>query len=678
MADGISALAAAVGLAERWIDVAGATHEVAPDTLRHLLKTLGFPCDNDAEQAESLQRLTADRMRAGDRFMTSLSGRSGALTAAAFRAGTAQLTLESGERKSLRLRPGKDGRLRLPAIAEAGYHRLEQGERQMTVAVAPRQAYSVDDAAPGRDKLWGVAAQLYSLRAASGYGDFADLADLADRLAARGADALAISPIHALFPGTPSRYSPYSPSTRLFLNAAYAAPELILPPDITGQAPALPRGDNLIDWPQEAPAKLAWLKDVHVRFLAGTDPNLRADLAAFRQAGGEALERHALFEALHMRFAAQGSGWQSWPAEFHAPDGAAARRFAGAQGSALDFHVFLQWLAARGLAQVQERARRAGMALGLINDLAIGMDPGGSHAWSRPEDLLMGLNVGAPPDLINSDGQDWGLTALSPFALVADGYAPFIATLRAAMRHAGGVRIDHVLGLARLWLVPQGAGAVHGAYLRFPIEDLLRLIALESHRQQAIVIGEDLGTVPPGFRKTLRDAGLMGMNVLWFERDKRGRFIAPDKWPRQRLALTSTHDLPTVAGWWRARDADWQDKLKSRPADAESPDRRIRDRDRGQLWRAFQAADCAAGPQPTATDPTPAVDAAVAFLAKTSCQLAILPLEDLLGCDEQPNIPGTIDEHPNWRRRLPEMTRSLDEPPVRARLATLQRERSRS
>lgn len=678
MADDISALAAAVGLAEHWTDVAGATHEVAPATLRHLLTMLGFPCDSGAERAESMQRVVTDRIRAAERFMTAVTDRPSPLASIAFKSGTAQLILESGESKSLRLRPSKDGRLRLPAIAEAGYHRLEQSGRQMTVAVAPPRAYGIADAAPGRDKLWGVAAQLYSLRAASGFGDFADLAALAERIAARGADAVAISPVHALFPGTPSRYSPYSPSTRLFLNVAYAAPEMILPTDLRGSAPTRRPSDDLIDWPETVPAKLGWLQDVHARFAAGAGTSLREDLAGFRQAGGKALERHALFEALHMRFAAQGSGWQSWPAEFHAADGEAVLRFAAAQGAAIDFHVFLQWLAARGLAQAQERARRAGMALGLINDLAIGMDPGGSHAWSRPDDLLRGLNVGAPPDLINGDGQDWGLTALSPFALAADGYAPFIATLRAAMRHAGGVRIDHVLGLARLWLVPQGAGATHGAYLRYPIEDLLRLIALESHRQQAIVIGEDLGTVPPGFRSTLRDAGLMGMNVLWFERDKRGRFIAPDKWPKQRLALTSTHDLPTVAGWWRGRDSDWQDKLKGRPTDAESPDRRRRDKDRGRLWRAFQDADCVAGPQPAATEPAPAVDAAVAFIAKTSCQLAILPLEDLLGCEEQPNIPGTIDEHPNWRRRLPDMTRSLDEPPVAARLAMLQRVRPRS
>jgi 4-alpha-glucanotransferase len=676
--DDIPGLAAAVGLAERWTDIGGQTHEVSPTTLRHLLTTLGFPCDDAADRAMSLERLAGERIRAANSFMTATIGRAAALPDTAFKSGTARIVFESGAEQLLRLRVGKNRQLRLPGLLQAGYHRLEQGDRQMTVAVAPQKVYGVADAAPGRDRLWGVAAQLYSLQGISGFGDFADLADLAERIGLLGGDAVAISPIHALFPGTPARYSPYSPSTRLFTNVAYVAPHLTLPSAVVGQMPAAAQPSALVDWPQALPAKLAWLGEVHRRFLEQADDNLRAELAAFRQAGGEALERHGLFEALHMRFAGQGSGWQSWPAELHTPDGDAARRFAREQAGAVDFHIFLQWLADRGLAQAQGGAKRAGMAIGLIADLAIGMDPGGSHAWSRRGELLMGLNVGAPPDLINGDGQDWGLTALSPFAMAADGYAPFIATLRAAMRHAGGVRIDHVLGLARLWLVPQGAGATHGAYLRFPIEDMLRLVSLESHRQKAIVIGEDLGTVPPGFRQTLQDAGLVGMNVLWFERDKRGGFTPPGKWPRQRLALTSTHDLPTVAGWWRGRDADWQDKLKNRDPDPKSDERRARDGDRGRLWRAFAAAGCAAGPRPAADDPAPAVDAAVAFVAKTACELAILPLEDLLGRDEQPNIPGTIDEHPNWRRRLPDMTASLGEPPVAARIATLRRERPRS
>ncbi|HEY4135118.1 MAG TPA: 4-alpha-glucanotransferase [Alphaproteobacteria bacterium] len=678
MADQLAELAAAVGLADRWTDFAGQSREVAPVTLRHLLTTLGFPCDRPADLTESLRRIETMRADAASRFATAVVGHATALAATGFVPGKAQLIHEDGALRDLRLVAGPDGRTRLPAIREPGYYRLEQNARSMTVAVAPKRAYGIADAAPGRTKLWGVAAQLYSLHGPLAFGDFADLADLADLFAAQGADALAISPVHALFPGTPSRYSPYSPATRLFLNVAYAAPSLVLRPEIVGPMPRETVDGGLIDWPRAVPEKLAWLAEIHARFLAQAHGELRDDLAAFRQAGGQALERHALFETLQMHFADRGSGWQAWPAEFHAPDDEAVARFAEAHGIAIEFHVFLQWLAERGLAQAQERAKRGGMAIGLVADLAIGMDPGGSHAWSRPEELLMGLGVGAPPDLINGDGQDWGLTALSPFALAASGYAPFIATLRAALRHAGGVRIDHVLGLARLWLVPQGAGATHGAYLRFPLEDLMRIIALESHRYRAIVVGEDLGTVPDGFRKTLRDGGLLGMNVLWFERDRRGRFIAPDKWPAHRLALTSTHDLPTVAGWWRGRDCDWQDDLNGRAADARSAPRRARGKDRGKLWDAFVAADCAKGPLPAAADPQPAVDAAAAFVAKTACTLAVLPLEDLLGRDEQPNIPGTIDKHPNWRRRLPDLAEALGEPSVAGRLETLRRERPRS
>lgn len=662
---GLKDLAAAIGLADRWTDIEGREHAVPPEILRHLLTTLGFPCGSESASAESLHRHQAIQAQNAALFMTALAGKPARLPGG-FVAGAAQLVFEDGESRSLRLRPAKDGGLYLPTQQRIGYHHLEQGSRRMTVAVAPLRGFGVKDATGGR-KAWGVAAQLYSLPGAGAFGDVADLAALIERIAADGGDAVAISPIHALFPGNPERFSPYSPSTRLFLNTAYAAPRVILPPDIAGDAGGLEWAD-LVDWPQAAPAKEAWLLDVHRRFKARASEALRGDLAAFHREGGAALERHALFEALNAQLK---GGWQDWPEALRDPAGDAARRFEREHADAVAFRIFLQWLTARGLDAAQGDARAKGMAIGLIADLAIGMDPGGSHGWSRPDELLMGLSVGAPPDLLNSDGQDWGLTALSPFALAADGYAAFVATLRAALRHAGGVRIDHVLGLGRLWLLPQGAGATEGAYLRFPLTDLLRLIALESHRHCAVIVGEDLGTVPDGFRKTLENAGLLGMDVLWFERDRRGAFLPPGRWSKERLALTTTHDLPTVAGWWRGRDCDWQDRIKARP---DAAARKSRAGDRRRLWSALVKADAAQGAQPAPEAPEAVVDGAVSFIAKSGCDLAILPLEDLLGLEEQPNIPGTIEEHPNWRRRLPDLA-ALDAPAVRRRLDILRTER---
>jgi 4-alpha-glucanotransferase len=307
------------------------------------------------------------------------------------------------------------------------------------------------------------------------------------------------------------------------------------------------------------------------------------------------------------------------------------------------------------------------MRVGLISDLAVGMNPGGSHAWSRQQDLLLGLNIGAPPDLINARGQDWGLTGFSPQSLAASGYEPFIATLRAALRHAGGVRIDHVMGLARLWLVPHGAPPTAGAYLAYPLEDLLRITALESHRHNAIVIGEDLGTVEPAFRRRLAAAGIAGMDVLWFQR--RGRaFLPPRRWRSDAVAMTTTHDLPTVAGWWSGADIETRAAIGL----AAATEKVERAKDRASLWRAFGKASVANADQPASQDTGPAVDAAIAYTAQSPASLALIPVEDVLGLREQPNLPGTIDEHPNWRRRLPHSTsKLLDAPTVRARLKAL-------
>ena len=328
--------------------------------------------------------------------------------------------------------------------------------------------------------------------------------------------------------------------------------------------------------------------------------------------GGDALHEHALFEALH---AERPGNWVDWPAGWRQGDAAAVR-----------YHLFLQWIAARSFAAAQTAARAAGMRIGLISDLAIGMDRAGSHAWARQSDLLLGLSIGAPPDAFNPRGQDWGLTGFSPRALVASGFEPFLATLRAALRHAGGVRIDHVMGLMRLWLIPRGAPASEGAYLAYPLEDLLRLLALESHRHGAVVIGEDLGTVPPGFRARLRRAGIAGMDVLWFERTRLS-FKKPSRWRRDAVAMTTTHDLPTVAGWWSGADIRTRRALGLGAAGEEEE----RKQDRGRLWRAFTAAGTVQGAPPPVDRPAAAVDAALGYVAQSPSPLMLAPLEDPAG-----------------------------------------------
>ena len=338
------------------------------------------------------------------------------------------------------------------------------------------------------------------------------------------------------------------------------------------------------------------------------------------------------------------------------------------------FQLYAQWRADQGLAQAQQHARDVGMAVGLVTDMAVGMDPAGSHAWSAPDEILAGLTIGAPPDLFNTKGQNWGLTNFSPLALRRTGFDGFINTLKSAMRHAGGIRLDHAMGLERLWVIPEGASAGDGVYLRYPRAEMMALLARESRRHRALVVAEDLGTVPKGFRGQIARAGLLGMRVLWFERDSGGGFTPPGKWDRLGAALSTTHDLPTLAGWWSERDIAWRAKLgvSSGTVDHE---RRERAKDRARLWKMLRAAKVAGGSVPSAKTPRRFVDAVFRGLAATPCRLKLLPIEDFLGKREQPNIPGTIDEHPNWRRRL-DSDRPLDGRPARRRAAFLEKKRS--
>ena len=575
------------------------------------------------------------------------------------------------------------GRLNTPAIDQPGYHRLRFFDKDITLAIAPPRCVTLDDVARG-EKLYGIAVQLYSLRHANdgGIGDTAALRDLVACAARHGADAIALSPVHSLFAADPAHYGPYSPSSRLFLNPLYADPAMLFGTARVAAAAGREQleQDSLIDWPSAARAKYALLRRLFDDFAASDlarKTALASDFEDFVREGGERLREHALFEALHRHWFGAVEpkwSWTEWPENWRTPHGAAVRRFADTEARTIQFHIFTQWIAMRSFSAVQQAARDAGMRIGLIADLAIGMNPGGSHGWSRQQDLLLGLSIGAPPDPFNARGQDWGLTGFSPQALIASGFEPFLATLRATMRHAGGVRIDHVMGLGRLWLVPRGAPPTDGAYLAYPLDDLLRLLAIESHRHRAIVIGEDLGTVEPAFRKRLSRAGVAGMDVLPFQRHGQS-FLAPAEWRREAVAMTTTHDLPPVAGWWKGVDIAARDAL-GLVADRKREERE-RAKDRSALWRAFRKAGVVAADEPDSENDAQAVDAAIAFAAQSPAPLALIPIEDILGLAEQPNVPGTIDEHPNWRRRLgAPASEILDAPMVRARLASLRRRRA--
>jgi 4-alpha-glucanotransferase len=656
-------LAALAGVAVDWSDYRGHPQRVQDDSLRRVLEALELRCGSEAQIADSLARLQAEEMEFPP-LITATQGQLPPWPRAVLESGPAKLLLEDGTVVDL-----PAGAVP-PPIHQPGYHRLLCGGHQMTVAVAPPMAYRVEDGRhPAGRRPWGLAAQLYSLRGGGGIGDFSALAELARHAALQGADALAISPVHALFAADTGRFSPYSPSSRLFLNALHVDPAAVFGRDAVESVVAamaaqtefarLEASDS-IEWPTVARMRMRVLRALYEQFRSGAardaDDPLTRELQEFRVRCGEALEDHARFEALHawhLTADPEAWHWRRWPEAMRDPRNAAVAEFA-AQSREVDFHVFLQWLADKGLGLAQASARDAGMSIGLIADLAIGTDGGGSHAWSRQRQMLTGLSVGAPPDLLNRQGQNWGLTTFSPRALRRHGYAAFLELLRASLRHAGGLRIDHVLGLQRLWLVPEGAPPGEGAYLRYPMDDLLRLVALESWRHRAVIVGEDLGTVPEGLRERLAQAGILGMRVLWFETDH-GFYVEPSRWPRNAMATTTTHDLPTVAGWWSGRDIDWRAKLSQLPpGHTEQAEREQRDGERRRLWDAFLHAGVTAAPMPPPEQTERVVDAAIRFVARTPSPLAIVPLEDLCGLVEQPNLPGVTDPHPNWQRRLPQ------------------------
>ena len=680
-------LACEAGIATRWEDYRGQMQTVTPEVLRALLAAIELPCNTAGDLAESRARLAAERGAAHwPALVTGTVGLPVLLPMAAARLSQLTLLLEAGGQRTLPVTCDAAGKPWLAALREPGYHQLLVGPGKPPVlAMAPVKAFSMDAVAPGQ-RLFGLTTQLYSLPRAGdgGIGDFGGLAQVATSAARQGADAVALSPAHALFAGEPDRYAPYSPSSRLFRNPLYADPAAVLGEPALREAlastglaaryaalEALP----LIDYSQAARAKwqvLRALWQAQATCLRAGESPIAHRFQRFCVRGGSHLVEHARFEALQVHYAAQGLGnWHGWPASERDPRSAAVEAFAAANDGEVAFHQFAQWLAAESLAATQASALAAGMRIGLIGDLAVGTDVAGSHAWSRPHELLRGVGIGAPPDALAPQGQNWGLTTFSPRALHTLGFAPFLDLLRANFEHAGGLRIDHVLGLRRLWLAPQGVEAGQGAYLQYPMQDLLRLVALESHRHRAIVLGEDLGTLPEGFQDVLADAGVLGLRVLYFQRQHK-LFIEPSRWSRSAIATPSTHDLPTIAGWWAGRDLDWRARLGLADAEQKLEEQAERDESRQCLWSALEYAGLASGTRPEPEDGQAVVDATLSFIARTPSPLALVPIEEVLGLAESPNLPGTTSGHPNWQQRLPVSAEAaLESETASARLAVL-------
>jgi 4-alpha-glucanotransferase len=531
-----------------------------------------------------------------------------------------------------------------PTDLPQGSYRLQTTDasafsEEVPLIVAPPRAFDGDF-----ERCWLLAVQLYGVRSARnwGMGDFSDLEGLIDLAAQLGAAGVGLNPLHALFDDRPADCSPYSPNSRLFLNPLYIDVEK-LPEFQPGACPesrdaiARLRAGDVVDYAAVAELKWRALRSAFEVFKANPTSERHAAFSKFRTERGAMLSRFACFEMLRHKF---NKPWWEWPEEWRQPDDArCAALHAGPDSAEIEFVKFVQWSADQQLRSCRDLATRLGMKVGLYLDVAVGVQSDGFDAWKEQVAVSRRLAVGAPPDLLNTAGQNWGLAGFNAAGLEMTAFEPYREMLRASMRYAGAIRLDHVLGLKRLYLVPHGFAADNGAYVEMPFEALLAATAQESVAHRCVVIGEDLGTVPPGFREQLADWGIWSYQVMMFERDDHGRFCGIDHYSSNALVTFNTHDLSTYAGWRSFSDLQLKRSLGIDPG--ESDDAR---------WHALAMLTDVLRHHAIDRDDLYAV---AGFLARTKSRLLTLSLEDLLGVTDQPNIPGTVNEHPNWRRRLP-------------------------
>ena len=510
---------------------------------------------------------------------------------------------------------------------------------QAPLIVAPPRAFSGDF-----HRSWLLAVQLYGVRSARnwGIGDFTDLLGLIELAGRLGADGVGLNPLHALFADRPADCSPYSPNSRLFLNPLYIDVEKL--PGFqrgilaaSGEALARLRAADIVDYAAVAELKWRALRSAFDAFKTGPTTEHHAAFAKFRAERGAMLSRFACFEVLRHKFRRP---WWEWPEEWQKPnDARSAALHAGPDSAEIEFYKYVQWSADRQLKACRDLAVSLGMNVGLYLDVAVGVQSDGFDAWNEQAAISRHLAVGAPPDALNTAGQNWGLAGFNAAGLEIQSYEPYRQMLRASMRHAGAIRLDHVLGLKRLYLVPHGFAADSGVYVQMPFEALLAVTAQESAALRCVVIGEDLGTVPEGFREQMADWGIWSYQVMMFERDNHGRFRDINHYAANALVTFNTHDLSTYAGWRSFSDLALKRSLGIDPG--ESDDAR---------WHALTMLNDVLRHHAIHHHDLYAV---VGFLAQTKSRLLAISLEDLLGVVDQPNIPGTVDEHPNWRQRLP-------------------------
>lgn len=593
-----------------------------------------------------------------------------------------QLTQENGDLAEGTLVAG--AKLRLPADLPVGYHHLTlcwgKKECGCRIIIAPRRCYEPPQLL-AEEKLWGATVQLYTLRSEHnwGVGDFGDLKRMVEEVGKRGGAFVGLNPIHALYPANPLSASPYSPSSRRWLNVTYIdvnqVEEFVQSEEAqrwwqlptTRDALHQARSVEYVDYPQVMTLKMDALQLAWKAFCDVPEASQRKrDFRRFVHLGGDSLRQQGVFDALHVHLRDLDLGlwgWPVWPEPYrdiHSPDVA---EFCERYADEVEFYLWLQWLAREQFSDCYQASVALGMPLGLYRDLAVGVAEGGAETWSDTSLYCLKATIGAPPDILGPQGQNWGLPPIDPHVMKERAYQPFIDLLRANMAECGALRIDHVMGLMRLWWIPAHQHAGKGAYVRYPLEDLLGVLALESQRHQCMVIGEDLGTVPKEIIASLHESGVYSYKVLYFEQEKTGVYRAPQDYVVQAMATVTTHDLPTLRGYWEGGDLTLGETLGIYPdptvLEALRSEREV---SKQALLDALHRHGCVAksvGHLAHNMAMTPALNRGLQrYLADSASALLGLQPEDWLDMATPVNVPGTNTEYPNWRRKL---THSLDE-----------------
>ncbi|MDP9010402.1 MAG: 4-alpha-glucanotransferase [Pseudomonadota bacterium] len=694
----IERLAKLRGIADAYHNYRGELKSFSLQTKIGILSAMGCEVDDDGKLAANLEQAEAVRWRKLLPFVaTSHSARIGIdlnVTAREFGAAIVwRVYFEDGSRSEGVISTadcaetwrGDVGgswvtrrRLDLPLDLPPGYHEFEAqiaggAPDRCALVISPPTCYEPAAIASGR-RLWGVAVQLYTLRSRTnwGIGDFQDLQLLVRWMAASGAGFIGLNPLHALAPADPARCSPYSASSRHFLNVLYiavpavpefrkcaAARDRLAEPEVAGRLIRL-RAHELVDYRGVADLKFEILallyQDFRDKHLATGSERARRFLAFVAERGAP-LQLHARFDALDRYFRATtgcASGWLSWPQEYRDVNGPAAAEFALRHPAEVEFYAYMQWLAHEQLLGVQDLTRQLGMPIGLYGDYAVGANPSGSETWADRASYSLGAEIGAPPDPLALKGQGWGIPPQDPTAILAQRLQGFVRLIRNNMRYYGALRLDHVMSLCRLWWVPGGCSPTEGAYVHYPLQQLLTVLSLESARCSCLVVGEDLGVVPDEMRRAMPEFGLYHYKVLLFEKTD-GRFRRPDEFVKRALATATTHDMPTLRSYWEGRDIELRRRLNLYPsAEIENEIIREREHDREMLLSALRDQALSPAQPSTAFDPFTAelAHALHLYLARSSTTLVALQIEDLLGMVDPVNVPGTDREYPNWQRKL--------------------------